>query len=98
MSVDLQYGTAAHIPNSVGSINEYNDFSFLSAIDYFHYTNGYIHHDTQVSEHLQNPHAKTSRVAVVLGYFDGQDYISDQLQSILNQTHSSVHIYLCLFL
>ena len=61
----------------------------------FHYTNGYIHHDTQLSEHLQNPHAKTSRVAVVLGYFDGQDYISDQLQSILHQTHSSVHIYLC---
>lgn len=33
-------------------------------------------------------------VAIVLGYYNGQKYIAEQLDSILNQTHSSLHVFL----
>jgi len=36
-----------------------------------------------------------SRIAVILAYFEGQSFIGEQLQSITEQTHSAVHIYLC---
>jgi len=35
-----------------------------------------------------------SRIAVILAYFEGHYFISEQLQSITEQTHSRVHTYL----
>jgi len=36
-----------------------------------------------------------NRVAVILGYFDGQSFVGDQIGSIFSQTHSAFHLFLC---
>lgn len=39
--------------------------------------------------------SEQAQVAVVLGFFNGQPYIAEQLQSIFQQSHQALHIYLC---
>lgn len=43
---------------------------------------------------LGNAQLAERRVAIILGYFDGQLYIRDQLRSILHQTYSAFHIHI----
>ncbi len=43
---------------------------------------------------LEKPHMAKG-VAVILGFYDGQQYIAEQLQSIFEQSHQAFHIYLC---
>ena len=72
---------------------------------------GYNSNKYPLSEEAINPHngseptdvlknakkaMKTEvNVAVILGYFNGHTYIREQLKSILQQTHSKIHIYCC---
>ena len=62
--------------------------------DYFQEASGHAHHEPQLSAHALHAQSAERRVAVILGYFNGQFYIQEQLQSILHQNHSAVHIYL----
>jgi glycosyltransferase involved in cell wall biosynthesis len=49
---------------------------------------------SEVHAGSQNTQLPERHVAIVLGYFNGQSYIQEQLQSILGQTHSAVHVYI----
>lgn len=35
-----------------------------------------------------------ARVAVIVGYYEGEKYIEDQVSSILNQTYKNIHIFI----
>jgi glycosyltransferase involved in cell wall biosynthesis len=36
----------------------------------------------------------TNRVAVILGYYNGQTWLAEQLRSIMNQTHQAFHVFI----
>lgn len=95
MSVVLRGGVAAHTPNTVRLKNASDGCEFLSARDYFFDTDGCRKREAQHASWSKDLKSDAPRVAVVLGYFDGQEYVCDQLRSILDQSHSAVHIYLC---
>tara|TARA_B110000444_G_scaffold253881_2_gene285466 strand:+ start:33 stop:680 length:648 start_codon:yes stop_codon:yes gene_type:complete len=75
--------------------NASDSCEFLSARDYSFDINGCKQRQSQHASWSKDLKSAAPRVAVVLGYFDGQDYVCDQLRSILDQSHSAVHIYLC---
>ena len=83
------------IHRDVSSRKATENLAFLSARDYIYDDSKHLERNFKRDGRLQNPQSGKSRVAVILGYFNGQDYISEQLESILNQTHSTVHIYVC---
>ena len=91
----LRGGVAAHIHNAAHLKNASNDCEFVSARDYSLDIGRYKQHGSQKIACLQDPQLGAPPVAVILGYFNGQNYVRDQLRSILNQSHSAVHIYLC---
>ena len=95
MSVVLRGEPAERIPSAVHSRGASLDLVFLAAHDYLRYNDVDTRKALQFSECLQNARQTQSRVAVILGYFNGQSFIGDQLRSILYQTHSEVHIYIC---
>lgn len=95
MSVVRRDGVAAHTPNAVRFKNASDGCEFLSARDYSFAIDGCKQRQTQHALGSKDLKSAAPRVAVVLGYFDGQDYVRDQLRSILDQSHSAVHIYLC---
>ena len=68
---------------------------FVSALDLFPDLGGYKKCEPDKTPCLKYQQSIAPRVAVVLGYFNGHNYISDQLRSILDQNHSAVHVYLC---
>lgn len=71
------------------------DCDFLPVQDYFCDADAY---SGNLPGRAENPpHALTSkgRVAVILGYFNGQPFIGEQLQSIILQTYSDLHICIC---
>ena len=95
MSGVLRGCTFAHIPNATRLRSAPHDFAFLTARDYFCEDDGDTHKASRLSERSQIARSARVRVAVILGYFDGQSFIGEQLQSIIEQTHSALHIYLC---
>lgn len=44
-------------------------------------------------EEQHNPNS-TNRVAVILGYYDGNKYLTEQVDSIINQSHSNISIFI----
>ena len=94
MSVVLRDGTAAHIANSARLRSMSHDCEFVAPRDYFCPDDGDTHNVSLLAERSQNARSAQSRVAIILGYFDGQSFIGEQLQSIIEQTHSALHIYL----
>jgi len=38
--------------------------------------------------------ARTNRVAVILGHYNGETWLAEQLHSIMNQTHKSFHVFI----
>jgi glycosyltransferase involved in cell wall biosynthesis len=95
MSVVLRDGVATHIPNTVRLKNVSNGCVFFSARDYSFDIDGSEKREYQHTSWSKDLNSAAPRVAVVLGFFNGLDYIYDQLRSILGQSHSVVHIYLC---
>lgn len=95
MSVVLRDSAFAHIPNAARLRSMSHDFAFVAARDYFCADDGDTHNVSLLAERSQNARSAQSRVAIILGYFDGQSFIGEQLQSIIEQTHSALHIYLC---
>ena len=95
MSVVLRDGVAGHIPNTVRLKNASDGCEFLSARDYSFDIDGRKQRQSQHISRSKDLKSATPRVAVVLGYFEGREYVCDQLRSILDQSHSAVHIYLC---
>ena len=95
MSVVLRDGAASHIPNTARLRSMSHDCEFVAARDYFGEDDGDTHNVSLLAERSQNARSAQSRVAIILGYFDGQSFIGEQLQSIIQQTHSALHIYLC---
>jgi glycosyltransferase involved in cell wall biosynthesis len=95
MSVVPRHGAAASISNTLLLKNAPEDFKFVSARDYALDINGLKQRGSQKGPCLKGPKSAAPRVAVVLGFFNGRDYVCDQLRSILGQSHSVVHIYLC---
>jgi glycosyltransferase involved in cell wall biosynthesis len=93
--VVLRDGASAHIPNAARLQRVYHDCAFLPACDYLCADEGDIQNVLLSTGLSQNARSAQSRVAVILGYFDGQSFIGEQLQSIIGQTHSALHIYLC---
>ena len=63
--------------------------------DYFAERSGDTLRWSQLAKSSRNTAPAKHPVAVILGYFDGQSFIGEQLQSIIKQTHSALHIYLC---
>ena len=94
MSVVLRDGSFAHIPNATRLRSMSHDCEFVAARDYFCADDGDTHNVSLLAERSQNARSAQSRVAIILGYFDGQSFIGEQLQSIIEQTHSALHIYL----
>jgi len=66
----------------------------LIARDYSFDTDGCKKRQPQHASWSTDLKSAAPHVAVVLGYFNGQEYVCDQLRSILDQSHSAVHIYL----
>ncbi len=50
-------------------------------------------HDNDYSKTIGNE--SEDQLAIILGYYNGEDYISDQLESIFNQTHPLAQFRLC---
>lgn len=48
----------------------------------------------KVKEEQKNKQSSTDRVAVILGYYDGNKYLIEQLDSIINQTHRNIGIFI----
>lgn len=44
--------------------------------------------------HSASKQTSDNRIAIILGYFNGEAYIADQLQSILKQSHQALHIFI----
>ena len=95
MSVVPQDGTVGRTRNASNLQNPSDDCCFVNARDYCNDAGGYRDQEQQIYGGGQNSQSAEMRVAVVLGYFNGKSFIRDQLQSILGQTHSAVHVYLC---
>ena len=95
MSVVLRDGVAASIPNIVRLRNARCQCAFVSARDYYPEHDEYTRHGVHSTADFKNSPLAEKYVGVILGYFDGHLYIGEQLQSILNQTHRAVHIFLC---
>ncbi|MCV2875535.1 glycosyltransferase [Rhodobacteraceae bacterium XHP0102] len=95
MSVVLRDSAPAHIPNAARLQRVDYDCAFLPARNYFSADESDIQNVLLSNGLSQNARSTQSRVAVILGYFDGQPFIGEQLQSIIKQTHSALHIYLC---
>jgi glycosyltransferase involved in cell wall biosynthesis len=95
MSVVLRDGAGAHTSNTVRLKSAADGCAFLSARDDSFDIDGRKQRKSQHASRSKDLKSATPHVAVVLGYFDGQDYVCDQLRSILDQSHSAVHIYLC---
>lgn len=49
--------------------------------------------DLDEQSSIENPN-KTNSVAVILGFYNGQQHITEQLQSIFEQSHQALHVYL----
>ena len=52
-----------------------------------------VHFESRPSAEPPKVQLGKPRVAIILAYFEGQAYVGEQLQSILNQTHPAAHIY-----
>jgi len=78
MSVILRDGVAAHIPNTVGLKNASDGCEFLSARHYSFDTDGCRKLEPQHASWSKDLKSDAPRVSVVLGYFDGQEYVCDQ--------------------
>ena len=63
--------------------------------DYFAELSGDTFRWFQLAKSSSNTAPAEHLVAVIIGYFNGQPFISEQLRSILEQSHSAFHIYLC---
>lgn len=66
--------------------------SFRSAHEHAEFSGRTTDKSTAHSESKQTPE---NRLAVILGYLDGEAYIADQAQSILKQSHQALHIFIC---
>ena len=66
--------------------------SFRSAHEHAEFSGRTTDKSTAHSESKQTPE---NRIAVILGYFDGKAYITDQAQSILKQSHQALYIFIC---
>lgn len=95
MSKVLRDGAAVHIPLAGRLTNASDDCEVLSADDHFLDFVTCKQREPQKTARSHDPQSAVPRVAVVLGYFDGQDYVCAQLRSILDQSHSAIHIYVC---
>ena len=95
VSVVLRDGVAAHSPSSARVQRAFHDCAFLPARGYFCGDDDNTHNVSLLAETSQVARSARSSVAVILGYFNGQSFIGEQLQSIIEQTHSALHIYLC---
>lgn len=52
------------------------------------------HAEQKLHSREKNGNFNESRVAIILGYFNGERYIAEQIGSIFNQTHQSLKIFL----
>ena len=84
-----------HPPESNRLKNASDGCWFLNARDYSFDIDGANSASLSIPRGYKDLKSDAPRVAVVIGYFDGQDYVCDQLRSILDQSHSAVNIYLC---
>lgn len=48
---------------------------------------------SRFAQPLPAPTREANRVAIILGYYEGQKYIAEQLHSIYNQTHKNLHVF-----
>ena len=95
MAVVLQGRRSAAKMGSVQSKHTPESIVFENAGEYGAGTHRPSSHAPQQPGLLQDPRSTERSTAIILGYFDGQSYIADQLQSLLHQTHSAIHIYIC---
>ena len=86
MSVVLKNNATTYTRSVDSSRKATDNFAFSSAHDYIYNDSKHFQRSSQRDGRLQNLQSGKSSVAVVLGYFNGQEYIRDQLQSILHQT------------
>ena len=86
MSVVPPGDTVAEILSRVRFRNALDDYTKVNACNRVR--------QSEVHAGSQNTQLPGRHVAVILGYFNGQSYIQEQLQSILGQTHSAIHVYI----
>lgn len=89
MSVVLRDGAEAHFPSLARHEQSYESLSFSSAsvlVD-DHGVHGSV-------EFNENSELTKNKVAIVLGYYDGDTHLAEQLQSILGQSHQALHVFI----
>ncbi len=80
------------MPNAARLQRVSDNCVFVTENEYVSEDDDDAHDMSSLSECSQNDQP---RFAVILGYFNGESFIGEQLQSIFEQTCSAVHIYLC---
>ena len=88
MSVVLRERADAHFPRLVRHEQSHEPLSFSSASVLAD------DHDVHSADELNETSERTeNKVAVILGYYDGDNHVAEQLQSILGQSHQALHVF-----
>jgi glycosyltransferase involved in cell wall biosynthesis len=89
MSVVLQDDAVAHFPSLARHEQSDETLSFSSASALVN-DHG-IHKSHELNE---TPESTENNVAIVLGYYNGDTYLAEQLQSIFGQSHQAFHVFI----
>ena len=83
-------GDATKLPDD-GRIESNNTpFSFCNALEHAGFANNGTPYTNKNTETLTETQKK---VAVILGYYNGEIHISEQLKSIFEQSHQALHVF-----
>jgi glycosyltransferase involved in cell wall biosynthesis len=67
--------------------------SFKSAQSVLYEGDTVVNTSATVGTSLENKNE--NQIAIILGYFEGEEYVKEQLYSIFKQTHKNFHLFLC---
>ncbi|WP_419536778.1 glycosyltransferase [Endozoicomonas sp.] len=81
----IPYFKQSHSSNLISDLN-------LKEVSCNQSRNSPTKHDNDYSKTIGNE--SEDQLAIILGYYNGEDYISDQLESIFNQTHPFIHVFI----
>lgn len=89
MSVVIRDGAQAPFPNFARREQDYEPLSFSGA-------SALVDDYVVLRSHELNetPESTENKVAIVLGYYDGDTYLAEQLQSIFGQSHQALHVFI----
>lgn len=90
MSVVLRNSATAHTDGKDRVEHSTAQLSFYPALEHADGAGG---NAPDPNTNTELPKASQNKVAVILGYYNGEDYVAEQLRSIFEQSHQGLHVF-----